>query len=123
MRRLLEPRVHCTSRSCAECLCRRSQLVEEHAYASYDTYMAEHEAALKAAPVPEVARRYYESPDAVRSILEDSATRPKLRNLYDVFARVRDDEAEHRNTLVRLVAYDSLETPDGCEVSETLETA
>ena len=42
---------------------------------------------------------------------------------YDVFENVRDDEAAHWDTLVRLVQYESLEASEGCEVEEQLGVA
>ena len=110
-----------------------SELIEQHAYRTYDAYLADNESHLKAAPVPEVARRYYEGVDAMRDVLREvadsddavgklSRTR-KLNSLYDVFERVRDDEGAHWDTLVRLVNYDSLEAPEGCDVEEISATA
>jgi len=103
-----------------------SELIEEHAYHTYDDYVREHAAELKSQPVPDVAKRYYEGEDAMRSILDEEATAGKrlkqqprrLASLYDVFIRVRDDEAAHWKTLDRLVTYEDLDVPDGCEVSE-----
>lgn len=85
-----------------------SELVEDHAYETYDAFLADHADALRAAPVPDVARSYY---DAVDAPLRDLATRtapPRepLANLFDVFVRVRDDERAHWETLVGLVQYD-----------------
>ena len=102
-----------------------SELIEEHAYHTYDAFVTEHADVLRAQPVPEVARRYYEGGDALRDMLRDddagaSSRRPAtLRSLHDVFVRVRDDEAAHWDTLVRLVSYDSLDAPEGCEVTPT----
>lgn len=104
-----------------------SVLVEEHAYYTYDGYLADNAEALKQQPVPEVATRYYESGDSLRGLLDDEshgaasrhqpASAPrKMRSLYDVFERVREDEAGHRDTLAKLVAFDSLDVPDGCDV-------
>ena len=101
-----------------------SELVEEHAYHTYDQYVTAHAAELKQQEVPEVARRYYEGHDAMRTLLTDAApgaksARPKrLSSLYDVFLCVRDDEAAHWDTLVNLVSYDSPDTPEGCEILE-----
>lgn len=39
------------------------ELVEEHAYHTYDTFTKEHEAALKAQPAPQVAINYYRDGD------------------------------------------------------------
>ena len=37
-----------------------SELIEDHAYNTYDTFLLKNEAKLKAQPVPEIARKYYE---------------------------------------------------------------
>ena len=101
-----------------------SELIEEHAYGTYDAFLREHEAELRQQPVPEVARRYYEGGDPMnRYMLHGDAGKHtwrkprKLRSLYDVFIEVRDDEASHWDTLVRLVSYDSLDAPEGCDVA------
>ena len=72
--------------------------------------------------------RYYGTRDAMRGIMDDEGAAddaalrhkpkspPPLQSLYDVFVRVRDDEAAHWDTLVRLVNYDALDAPDGCDV-------
>jgi ubiquinol oxidase len=107
-----------------------SELVEKHAYATYDAFIEDHVNELRAQPVPEVARRYYEDNDAFNAFLlqmksaDDGSgstfvqrRQPReLRSLYDVFLEVRDDEADHRETLSHLVRFESLEPPDGCEV-------
>lgn len=110
-----------------------SELVEEHAYATYDAFLNDNEESLKAQPVPEVARRYYEGGDIMRTILREednshvkdpeAADQQRKRwealgCLYDVFVRIRDDEAAHWDTLVRLVSYEDLDAPEGCEVPE-----
>lgn len=100
-----------------------SELIEEHAYHTYDQYVKEHEASLKKQPVPEVARRYYEGNDAMRNLATHGAADgagKHLHSLYDVFVHVRDDEAAHWDTLERLVSYDSLDAPDGCDVAELI---
>ena len=67
----------------------------------------------------DVLREVADSDDAVGKL---SRAR-KLNSLYDVFERVRDDEGAHWDTLVRLVNYDSLEAPEGCDVEEISATA
>jgi len=103
-----------------------TELIEEHAFATYNAYLRDHEGELKAAPVPDVARRYYEGHDAMRGVLHEAAdvaakqehrNLHRMRNLHDVFVHVRDDEADHWDTLTRLVNFDSLDIPDECEIS------
>lgn len=84
-----------------------SELIEEHAYHTYDAYLHEHEDELKAQPVPEVAERYYGGSDALYSYMREdqdagssaaavSKRRPSsLSSLYDVFVHIREDEAAH----------------------------
>jgi ubiquinol oxidase len=117
-----------------------SELIEDHAYATYDKFLKENEARLRAMPVPDVARQYYEAdspcwfdqfcttaepgtPPRRRELEDgccmtcpedkfDEATgRPRLASLYDVFVNVRNDEREHWKTLCNLVQYDSLNGP------------
>lgn len=97
-----------------------SELIEEHAYQTYDAFVGEHEAELRSKPVPEVAREYYEQPDPMRVYLDGQAGgRRPLDSLYDVFCCVRDDEAAHWETLASLVQFEELEAPDGCDVGGT----
>lgn len=81
------------------------QLIEDHAYHTYDTYLTTHEAALKAEPAPQIAINYYRDGDLY--MFEEMQTtprlefrRPKVDNLYDVFVNIRDDESEHVKTMV-----------------------
>lgn len=52
-----------------------SELIEDHAYDTYDGYLKEHEAMLKQLPVPDIARKYY---------IEDNPF------LFDQFCTVKD---------------------------------
>jgi ubiquinol oxidase len=81
------------------------EMVEEHAYASYDKFLKENEADLKAQAAPQVAIDYYRDGDLY--MFDEFQTgqvathrRPPVNNLYDVFAAIRDDEAEHVKTMV-----------------------
>lgn len=106
-----------------------SELIEDHAYNTYNNFLSTKGDMLKTMPVPEIARKYYEVDDSflfdqfctVREPLfwagKDDAkvpemssrvTRPKLDSLYDVFVNVRNDEKEHWKTLCNLVQYDSM---------------
>lgn len=97
-----------------------SELIEDHAFETYDGYLTNYEEILKSQPVPEIARRYYELDNpflfdlfcTVKDRDEDgnfSTRRPKLESLYDVFVNVRDDEKEHWKTLCNLVQYDDMQ--------------
>ena len=97
-----------------------SELIEDHAYNTYNKYLTEHAAMLKSKPVPDIARKYYVEDNpflfdlfcTVKDLDEDgkfSARRPKLETLYDVFVNVRDDEREHWKTLCNLVQYNDMQ--------------
>lgn len=84
---------------------RFTQLVEEHAYQTYEAFLKEHEAELKAQPAPQVAINYYHDGDLY--MFDEFQTshplaqrRPKIENLYDVFVAIRDDELEHVKTML-----------------------
>mmetsp|Transcript_6269 Transcript_6269/g.20434 ORF Transcript_6269/g.20434 Transcript_6269/m.20434 type:complete len:253 (+) Transcript_6269:127-885(+) len=81
-----------------------SELIETHAYATYDAYLKKHEKDLKRRPVPAVARHYYEQQNPFLFDLSVQRRRrpTKLRSLYDVFLNVRDDEQAHCTTLANL---------------------
>lgn len=81
------------------------ELVEGHAYNSYNKYLTEHADELKAQPAPQIAIQYYRDGDLYMfdefqtgQILEHR--RPSVNNLYDVFVNIRDDEQEHVKTMV-----------------------
>lgn len=97
-----------------------SELIEDHAYNTYNKYLTEHAAMLKSLPVPEIAEKYYikDNPflfDLFCTVKDKdqegkfSARRPRLESLYDVFVNVRDDEREHWKTLCNLVQYDDMQ--------------
>ena len=74
-----------------------SELIEAHAYETYDEYLGREGDRLKARAAPRVIRDYYASVDGNAP-----------RTLYDAFARVRDDEQSHWEALTGLVQFDSL---------------
>ena len=83
------------------------ELIENHAYHTYDNYLQTHEAELKAQPAPQIAIAYYRDGDLymfdeVQTTLAKEFRRPKVDNLYDVFVNIRDDECEHVKTMVAL---------------------
>ncbi|HEY9633060.1 MAG TPA: alternative oxidase [Coleofasciculaceae cyanobacterium] len=81
------------------------ELVESHAYHTYDKFLKENEAELKTKPAPQVAINYYCDGDLY--LFDEFQTgripeerRPVIENLYDVFVNIRDDEGEHIKTVV-----------------------
>lgn len=107
-----------------------SELIEDHAYNTYNKYLTQHEAMLRALPVPDIARKYYVEDNpflfdqfcTVKDAGEDGAfsrRRPQLSSLYDVFVNVRDDEREHWKTLCNLVQYDDMQAVAGRAVTGT----
>jgi ubiquinol oxidase len=95
------------------------QLVEEHAYHTYDTFLKEHGEELKQLPAPEIAIKYYRDGDLY--MFDEFQTshptkfrRPKIENLYDVFVAVREDELEHVKTMIACQqpeAQDTFQSP------------
>jgi len=107
-----------------------SELIEDHAFNTYNGYLEREGEKLKTLPVPDIARQYYEEQDpylfdkfcTVKDGSGDaSQRRPKLESLYDVFVNVRDDEKEHWKTLCNLVQFDSMEG-QGQEIASTMPT-
>ncbi|MFQ3614871.1 MAG: alternative oxidase [Cyanobacteriota bacterium] len=80
------------------------ELVEQHAYKSYDAFLNSHEAELKAQPATDVAIRYYRDGDLYmfdefQTAQVPAERRPQMNTLYDVFVAIRDDEMEHVKTM------------------------
>lgn len=83
------------------------ELIEGHAYYTYDEYLKTYEAQLKAQRAPQVAINFYRDGDLymfdeVQTAPDHEFRRPKVNNLYDVFVNIRDDECEHVKTMVAL---------------------
>jgi ubiquinol oxidase len=83
------------------------ELIEGHAYHTYDEYLKTYEAQLKAQRAPQVAINFYRDGDLymfdeVQTAPGHEFRRPKVDNLYDVFVNIRDDESEHVKTMVAL---------------------
>jgi hypothetical protein len=81
------------------------ELVEKHAYNSYNKFLTSHEAELKAQPALQVARLYYRDGDLYmfdefQTAHTPAERRPQIENLYDVFVAIRDDEMEHVKTMI-----------------------
>ncbi|WP_250126834.1 alternative oxidase [Chroococcidiopsis sp. CCMEE 29] len=88
------------------------ELIENHAYHTYDGYLNEHEIELKAQPAPQIAIDYYRDGDLymfeeVQTTLGSTFRRPHVDTLYDVFVNIRDDECEHIKTMVALQQPDA----------------
>ena len=91
------------------------ELVEEHAYASYNQFLHSQEAMLKAQAAPPVAINYYRDGDLYlfdefQTSHNLSERRPRVDNLYDVFVAIRDDEMEHVKTMVACQKPDAKQT-------------
>lgn len=99
-----------------------SELIEDHAFNTYNGFLTEYADKLKGMPVPAIATKYYieDNPymfDQFCTVKEEdsdadgmfSARRPKLETLYDVFVNVRDDEREHWKTLCNLVQFGDMQ--------------
>ena len=106
-----------------------SELIEDHAYETYDDFLQQNEARLRELGVPDIARKYYEKDDpyffdlfcTVKEKGADAFTsrQPKLETLYDVFVSIRDDEREHWKTLCNLVQYNDINAVSASEVESS----
>jgi ubiquinol oxidase len=84
-----------------------SELIESHAVDTYGEFVDANEELLRALPPPAVAVQYwsgggedaYKFDGLYQTAPRDSPRRVKIRSLYDVFAAIRDDEAEHVATM------------------------
>jgi len=98
------------------------ELVEQHAYHSYDGFLKDREIELKDQPAPPVAIDYYRDGDLYmfdefQTGVRAESRRPTIDNLYDVFLNIRDDEQEHVKTMVWVLrqtdlSWDSISYPD-----------
>lgn len=91
------------------------ELVEEHAYATYDKFLTAEAEHLKTQPAPAIAINYYRDGDLY--LFDEFQTgqipahrRPKVDNLYDVFVAIRDDEQEHVKTMASCQKTDAQQT-------------
>lgn len=95
------------------------ELVEGHAYATYDKFLKAEADTLKAQPAPAVAVKYYRDGDLYmfdefQTAQVAAERRPQVDTLYDVFVAIRDDEMEHVKTMVACQATEgqsSLKSP------------
>ena len=67
--------------------------------------MKENKNILKKLKAPKIAVEYYKDNtfmfDDFQSTRDPGSRRPIIRNLYDVFFNIRNDEAEHFKTMVQ----------------------
>ena len=77
-----------------------NQAVEEEAFETYCNFLAENEGFLKEQPAPQVAKQYYLEDELFVEL--GSRRRPTMETLYDAFCAIRDDEAEHAETMVAM---------------------
>jgi ubiquinol oxidase len=104
------------------------ELIEEHAFHTYDKFLKEHAKELQQRPVPDIAHEYYSGRDSLMIYMrkhqgERGKTLPRqLNSLYDVFLQIRDDEAAHWRSLKSLVEYDDLELSSNSSVSNACAT-
>jgi ubiquinol oxidase len=81
------------------------ELVEEHAFESYDKFLTSHGEQLKTLPAPAVAVAYYTGSD--KYLLDEfqvgvppgSRRFPQMATLHDVFTAIRDDEGVPCHTM------------------------
>lgn len=104
------------------------ELVEGHAYRSYDKYLKDNEQYLKGQAAPQVAVNYYRDGDLYmfdefQAGRKPEERRPKIDNLYDVFVAIRDDEAEHVKTMVACQRPDAQLTLNSPHSACTIEAA
>ncbi|KAL3820770.1 hypothetical protein ACJIZ3_006675 [Penstemon smallii] len=93
-----------------------SECVESHAFETYDKFIKDEGDELKKLPAPTVAVKYYTSGDMYlfdefQTSRPPNSRRPKIKNLYDVFLNIRDDEAEHCKTMKACQTHGNLRSP------------
>ena len=101
-----------------------SELIEDHAFQTYDDFLRRKGDELQGLPVPAVAREYYEADDKFLfdlvtqscridriDIAEGCPRRPNLKTLQDVFVCIRNDEQEVRRAPLRAQADHSCPRP------------
>lgn len=92
-----------------------TELIEEHAYHTYDEFLQTHETGLKTQPAPPIAINYYRDGDLYmfdefQTSIHTELRRPQVDNLYDVFVNIRDDEGEHLKTMIACQQSEGLKT-------------
>jgi ubiquinol oxidase len=104
------------------------ELIEQHAYHSYDMYLSANADILKLQPAPQVAISYYRDGDLymfdeMQTELRRDFRRPNVDNLYDVFINVRDDESEHVKTMItcqQLEAQKTFKSPHTADTKDLI---
>jgi ubiquinol oxidase len=103
-----------------------SELIEDHAYHTYDQYLQEHGEMLRSQPVPPIATKYYVVDNPfLRNLVHNGQDpyrmlqRRPLNSLYDVFVNIRDDECEHWKVLCNLVQFDATHVVETQRVGST----
>ena len=80
-----------------------SELIEAHAVDTYGQFVDENEELLRTLPAPRIAIDYFTKDlylyDEFQTAIPQGARRPRIENLYDTFATIRDDEAQHVATM------------------------
>jgi len=96
-----------------------SELIEFHAVDTYGEFVDANKELLMSLPPPIEALDYYNGNDLY--LFDEFQTgraprsrRPQIRNLYDVFCNIRDDELEHVKTMFQCqTALGTLQSPNG----------
>ncbi|HEY9881822.1 MAG TPA: alternative oxidase [Leptolyngbyaceae cyanobacterium] len=104
------------------------ELVEGHAFSTYNKFLEENEAELRTLPAPAIAIQYYRDGDLYmfdefQSARRPEERRPQITNLYDVFVAIRDDEQEHVKTMVACQGSDAVLTFKSPHTTPVLGTA
>jgi len=95
-----------------------SELIEFHAVDTYGEFVDANKELLKTLPPPVEALEYYNGNDMYlfdefQTGRSPRSRRPQIRNLYDVFCAIRDDELEHVKTMFQCqTALETLESPN-----------
>eukprot|EP00599_Poterioochromonas_sp_BG-1_P004338 CAMPEP_0173148890 /NCGR_PEP_ID=MMETSP1105-20130129/9995_1 /TAXON_ID=2985 /ORGANISM="Ochromonas sp., Strain BG-1" /LENGTH=516 /DNA_ID=CAMNT_0014063643 /DNA_START=35 /DNA_END=1585 /DNA_ORIENTATION=- len=81
-----------------------SELIEAHAVDTYAEFADANKEVLQSMAAPVIAKEYYEALDLYvfdefQTNRPKGSRRPIIRNLYDVVCNIRDDEAEHVQTM------------------------
>merc|ERR1719263_1762861 len=88
-----------------------SELIEAHAVDTYAEFVDANEATLRSLPPPQTAVSFYESGERAAAVSSEhadphaphasagSGSAGRIGSLYDVFCRVRDDEASHVDSM------------------------
>jgi ubiquinol oxidase len=100
-----------------------SELIEDHAFHTYDAFLHENADELRKQPAPKIAREYYSGRDQLEVYFRkaDGKQAPRTpHNLYDVFVAIREDEKAHWQTLSDLVRQENLDCwGEYCDISPT----